>query len=106
MEIYLGEHMKILEYDTDKYNFAELIGGLFDINLSDLDSKDQKTNLTLGMDTHTSFHKVFYDRLDGEGGWPEFDNLYLSFVKEVIHPLFEDDTVAGQDHYWRVSRQK
>ena len=51
--------MKIIDYDTKKYNFAELIGGLFNVDLSELDSEEQKTNLTLGMDTHTSLHKVF-----------------------------------------------
>ena len=87
MEVYLGENMKILEYDTNKYNFAELISGLFDIDLSDLDSKDQKTNLTLGMDTHTSFHKVFYDKLDGEGGWAEFDGAILMEAADTLSGL-------------------
>ena len=88
--------MKILEYDTNKYNFGELVGGLFSSDLSELDNEDQKTNITLGTDTHTSFHRVFYDRLDS--GWPEFVNLYHSFLKEVIHPLFEDDTLIFQKY--------
>ena len=86
--------MKILEYDTSKYDFVGLVETLFDVDLQNLDSKDQKDNLTLGKDTHTPFHKVFYGRLDS--GWPEFDNLYLSFIREVIHPLFEDDILVYQ----------
>jgi|TARA_R110002167_G_scaffold97496_5_gene257296 hypothetical protein len=96
MEVYLGEHMKILEYNTEKYYFSKLISSLFDIDLSNLDSDEEKTNLTLGKDTHTSLHKVFYNKLDGEGGWPEFENLYKAFVREVIFPLFEDDTLIYQ----------
>ena len=88
--------MKILEYDIAKYNFSELVGSLFDVDLSELDSEEQKKSLLLGKDTHTSFHKVFYQRVDAEGGWPEFENLYKSFVREVIFPLFEDDTLIHQ----------
>lgn len=88
--------MKIIEYDTEKYYFAKLIGGLFDIDLVDLDNEEQKTNLTLGKDTHTSFHKKFYTKLDADGGWPEFENLYKAFVREIIFPLFEDDTLMYQ----------
>lgn len=88
--------MKIAEYDTTRYYFADLIGGLYDANLADLDNEDQKTNLTLGNDTKTTFHKMFYERIDADGGWPEFDNLYNAFVREVIFPMFEDDTLVYQ----------
>ena len=88
--------MKIINYDKDRYYFSKLIGSLYDIDLSDLDNEDQKTNLTLGKDTHTEFHKVFYNRIDAEGGWPEFENLYKAFLREVVFPLFEDDTLIYQ----------
>jgi len=88
--------VKILTYDTTRYNFAELVGGLFSVDLTDLDNEDQKTAMTLGKDTHTAFHRVFYDRVDA--GWPEFVDLYHSFLREVIHPLFEDDTLVFQKH--------
>ena len=86
--------MKILKYDTKKYNFAGMVQSLFDCDLDNLDNHDQKTNLTLGSDTKTEFHKVFYNRIDA--GWPEFMNTYISFLKEVIHPLFEDDCLMYQ----------
>jgi len=88
--------MKIIDYDTTRYYFADLVGSLYDMDLADLDNEDQKTNLTLGMDTHTSFHKAYYAKIDSEGGWPEFDNLYKAFVREVIFPMFEDDTLIYQ----------
>jgi hypothetical protein len=94
MEVNLGEDMKIFEYDTTKYDFAGLVESLFDGDLQNLDNQDQKTDLTLGNDTKTAFHKVFYDRIDS--GWSEFDDLYISFIREVIHPLFEDDTLVYQ----------
>ena len=88
--------MKILNYNTKKYYFADIIGSLYDTTLDNLDNEDQKTNLTLGKDTHTSFHKDYYKRIDADGGWPEFNNLYQAFVREVIFPLFEDDVLLYQ----------
>ena len=84
--------MKVLKYDTDKYNFAKFVGDLYNVPLAELDSKDKKTNLPLGKDTHTPFHKVYYERLDSEGGWPEFEELYRTFVREVVFPLFNEET--------------
>ena len=87
----------IIDYDTKRYYFAELVGSLYNMDLSDLDSEDQKKNLTLGKDTHTSLHKIYYGRIDADGGWPEFDNLYKAFVREVIFPLFEDDELMESE---------
>ena len=39
---------------------------------------------------------MFYAKLDADGGWPEFEKLYEAFVREVIFPLFEDDTLIYQ----------
>ena len=76
--------MKIIKYDIEKYNFSSMVQSLFDCDLSELDSQEEKTNLTLGTDTKTEFHKVFYKRIDA--GWPEFMHTYLSFLKpSVIH---------------------
>lgn len=88
--------MKIIKYDTNKYYFARLVQSLFDVSLEDLDSTDQKTNLTLGNDTKTEFHKIFYARLDQGGGWPEFQNVYDAFIREIVFPMFEDDTILYQ----------
>ena len=90
--------MKILSYDTDRYYFADLVASLYDVDLTELDNEDQKTNLTLGNDTKTAFHKKFYARIDADGGWPEFTNLYQAFVREVIFPMFEDDELLYQTY--------
>ena len=86
--------MKIINYDTEKYNFLDLVSELYDCDLTVLDSIDKKDNLALGMDTHTPFHKTFYERIDN--GWPEFEKLYREFVREVLFPRFEDDTLLFQ----------
>ena len=52
----------IINYDTSKYDFSGLVGSLFDSPLSELDNQEEKKNLTLGNDTATAFHKVFYQR--------------------------------------------
>jgi hypothetical protein len=88
--------MKILKFDTEAYNFQKLVQSLFDCDLDNLDNHEQKTNLTLGLDTKTEFHKVFYKRIDD--GWPEFMDTYHSFLKEVIHPMFEDDALIYQKY--------
>jgi hypothetical protein len=86
--------MKIIKYDTEKYNFREVVQSVYGCDLDSLDSEDAKLNLTLGNDTKTELHKKFYEKVDS--GWDEFQNLYLSFVKDVIHPMFEDDTLIYQ----------
>ena len=84
----------IINFDKEKYDFANLVGSLFDVPLSELDNQDEKKNLTLGNDTGTAFHKVFYRRLDE--GWEDFEYTYISFVRDVIFPLFEDDVLVYQ----------
>jgi len=86
--------MKIVNYDTTKYKFLDLVSELYDCDLSNLDSLDKKQKLALGKDTHTPFHKIFYKRIDN--GWPEFEKLYRDFIREVMFPMFEDDVLLFQ----------
>ena len=88
--------MKVLEYSTQEYDFYSLVRPLFDCELQELDSEEVKLGLTLGKDTHTSLHKNFYQAIDS--GWPEFMNLYHSFLSDVVHPLFEDDALIFQKY--------
>jgi hypothetical protein len=88
--------MKIIKYDTEKYPFSQVVREIYEVPLEDLDSHDRKKNLALGEDTHTPFHKAFYKKIDA--GWPEFENLYTSFLREVIFPLFQDDTLIYQKY--------
>ena len=86
--------MKIINFDSEKYNFKKLISDLYDSPLEKLSKAGQEQDLGLGKDTHSSFHKTFYKKIDS--GWPEFEKLYKAFVKEVIHPMFEDDIMIYQ----------
>ena len=86
--------MKIIDYDIEKYNFKKLISDLYNCPLEELDSLGKKEKLDFGKDSHTSFHKIFYQKVDS--GWPEFENLYESFVREVVFPMFEDDVLVYQ----------
>ena len=88
--------MKIISFDTGKYPFKDLVGKLYNGELQRLDNQDQKTNLTLGSDTKTEFHRVFYDKIDSH--WPEFMHVYHEFIKNVVHPLFEDDLLVFQKY--------
>jgi hypothetical protein len=99
MEVCLRDiKMKILTYDTKKYGFAELVSVLYNRPLDELDNNEEKTNLGLGTDTHTEFHRIFYDRMDAPDGWLEFIETYTGFLKEIIHPLFIDDTLIYQKY--------
>ena len=88
--------MKIIKYDTEKYPFSKIVRSLYEVPLEELDNHDRKKNLALGEDTHTAFHKSFYKKIDE--GWPEFEKLYSSFLREVIFPLFEDDVLIYQKY--------
>ena len=96
MRKYHGVSKQIIKYDTNKYNFSKLVKQLYDYNLEELDSDDQKINLELGKDTHTPFHKIYYNKLDAPSGWTEFTNLYKKFIRDIILPLFSDDTLIYQ----------
>jgi hypothetical protein len=43
----------------------------------------------VGKDSSTIFHHRFYERY--KGGWPEMEDLYELFIKEVVAPLFDED---------------
>ena len=87
--------MKIVEFNKNKYPFDKIVGELYEYNLNELnDNLDHKKG-TLGKDTDSIWHTVFYNKL--RKGWPEFIKTYESFIQEVISPLFvEEKTLIYQ----------
>lgn len=83
------KHLKKLSFDAKKYDFVKIITDLFDFDLKNLhnwtDTKyDLFTPEMVGKDTHTEFHKYFYEKVDS--GWKELENTYNNFAKEVLLP--------------------
>ena len=79
--IYGKKHLNNLVFDKEKYNFVSVVSKLFDCDLTDIHNwTNVKYDLfgsdMLGKDTHTVFHKAFYNKLDSEMGWPELTELY------------------------------
>ncbi len=76
---------KYYNYDLKKYNFVELINGLFDCeNLSNLHLGNFEYELfdNPKLDSETIYHKKFYDKM--RSGWPEFVDTYKIFIKDII----------------------
>ena len=78
--------MKIVKFNKKTYPFDKVIGELYEYDLNQLnDDLDHKKG-TVGEDTNSIWYKIFYDKL--REGWPEFIELYESFIQEIIGPLF------------------
>ena len=82
--------MKTIKFNTQQYPFKELVQSLYDNNLDELDDNLDHKEGTVGADTDSIWHKVFYDKL--RSGYPEFVELYKKFIKEVLKPLFIEET--------------
>ena len=90
----------ILKYDTNKYNFQEIVGQLYvsKLNLIHNDSEDNYEEVKgLGRDSDTIFHKVFYKKY--KEGWIEMEELYKQFIKEQIFPLIKKLTKDNEIVY-------
>ena len=87
--IYGKKHMNKLNFNKEKYNFVKIVENLFNKKLNELhiDAKNNYDLLghdMLGKDSHTEYHKKFYNKLNS--GWPELVNLYNNFVNDIILP--------------------
>ena len=80
--------MEKLSYDIRKYDFCSLVKNVLNCHVLDeahnLLPEDIKYDQVFDIDNDnkTWFHKQFYDKLNN--GWPEFIDLYDSFIRDVI----------------------
>jgi len=86
--------MKHITYDTNKYPFRKAIEAL--AGVTDLENihegEDFKKRFTWDIEQATPFHKNVYSKVRGS----KFIELYKSFIKEYLKPLFSDDTIVYQ----------
>jgi len=79
----------VICYDAERFNFAKIVSQLFSVeDLTKLHDHLETGYVApdgvagLSNDTHSKFHKLFYNKLNS--GWKEFNDMYVSFVKDVI----------------------
>lgn len=90
------ENQYKFSYDTDKYNFVEVLRKIFNNydkpieNLHDFfDGSTNMPQITIDNDTKTNYHTKYYN----SPHYNEMIILYRKFVQEVILPKFDcDDT--------------
>ena len=92
-----------VKYDTNKYNFKQIVTDLFSTDLAILheSSKDKYEELfKVGADSSTIFHKMFYEKY--RSGWSKLEETYFNFIKEVIFPDYSEDILYQKFPTFRV----
>lgn len=85
--------MKVINYNTSKFNFKEIIQkSLNTKTLAFIHKNDDfvyNEKFERKNDQSTHYHKLYYDfsRTD------EFQNMYKSFIEEIIKPEFGEEVV-------------
>ena len=89
-------HIIIRNYDTEKYNFADMLQNLYNVtSLTQVHVLDPElcagewAAVRFDNEVKTYFHQVFYGKL--REPWNEFVDAYNSFIKNEIAPLFNED---------------
>ena len=105
----LRSSIRKFTYDTERYPFTRILRKIFD----DWDDKienlhlffqnsDMIKQITIDEDTKTKFHRHYYDSQH----YQEMLDLYYTFVKEIVLPLFKtDDTefIVQKDPCFRIN---
>ncbi len=85
--------MRITTFSVGTYNFTELISNLFQSPnldyLHELSKNEYKTLFNIGEDSNTVFHEMFYEKK--RSGWYKFDQVYYSFIKDIVAPRYNED---------------
>jgi hypothetical protein len=101
------QHHKF-KYDTREYDFQGVLCKIFDDWSQPIETLHNYFNnseslkqITIDEDTKTIFHKKYYNSPHYE----ELLNLYYTFVREVVLPLFKDDEefVVQKDPAFRIN---
>ena len=96
----------IKTYNTEKYNFHDIVSKVFEINdLSKIHElrKDLHPNNKLNFDNEskTKFHQHFYKNLH-DGNLLELEKSYMSFIANEIKPLFSESILFQYMPSFRV----
>ena len=87
--------VKILEYDTERYVFAQEVRKIF--NVTDLTKLHKHRNemypdyeLGFHNEVKTDYHKEFYSVLNDDSKNLELKKAYERFIKEIVSPYFKE----------------
>jgi hypothetical protein len=90
-EMVLGKkHLKKLDYNVNDYKFIQLVTDLFKCELNNLHNQTStKYELftTIGKDTDTEFHRMFYNKLNDN--WSEIKEEYSKFINNIVLPFLD-----------------
>lgn len=97
--VYGKQHLQKVHFDNQVYKFSQIVQNIFNIELDKLHTfSDTEYPLftpdMLGKDSHTEYHKLFYDTLRSK--WPELTELYDTFIQDIILPYLELDEALVQ----------
>lgn len=104
---FIESHHKF-QYNIKQYNFQEVLRKIFDDwtepieNLHKyFENSESLTQITIDDDTKTNFHKKYYN----SPYYNELINLYYTFLREVVLPLFKDDEefIVQKDPSFRIN---
>lgn len=81
------KHLKKVDFNQKEYDLAKIVTSHFNYDLSEAHLHCLKYPVfkELGKDSHTIFHRNFYDKIDS--GWSEFTETYHSLLSEVVLPF-------------------
>jgi hypothetical protein len=88
--------MRKIKFDSEKYNFKEIIQSIFDKKLEELHENLDVFNPDT--DQSTKFHKKYYDEIKNTN----FYEIYKNFVKNVIEPEIGEDVLYQTIPTFRV----
>jgi len=87
--VYGRKHLQKVDFDQSRYNLADIVEKHFGYELNNAHMMTKEVYPVfkeLGNDSHTVFHKKFYEKLDHEEGWSGFTKTYHALLSEVVLP--------------------
>lgn len=90
--------MKKVTYDTNKFNFQQILKDLF--KCSSLDSLAMNVEVfKRENDQDTPYHRKYYEFIRT----PKMVELYTSFIKKIVRPLYEESIVYQAIPTFRIA---
>src|SRR5210317_315199 len=97
----IGNYMKLIKFDTSKFNFADIYGTLLSTtDLSNLHNSELNTYDTLftrEQDQSTKFHQIYYENFENS-----IQPIYKKFISDVVRPLYNGPIVYQKIPTFRI----
>lgn len=98
--------MVIKSYNSEMYRFPEIVANVFGVNdLSCIHKERQdlvpKEKLVFENESRTDFHRLFYEKMNGNE-LRELEDAFKSFIQNEVLPLFGEDILHQYMPSFRV----